>query len=157
MEITGYSTDFVIGSGFAGAVRAFVAVQRTRWPGLYLCGEPVTADWVRDWFPSGDADAEYPEILPFSSGPAMEAFWEDHGYALNSGGEGPFSLFYRLRRGPIRARLSEDADTDAVIRGATVLLSQFHIVSLVTPEDPEKDPFSASVREDLLRCFAATL
>lgn len=155
MEPTGHSTDFVIGSGFAGAARAFVAAQAARWPGLFLDGEPVTEDWALSWDPAGDPDAPYAEILTFSSGPEMEDFWEEHGYALNAAGEGPFSLFHRLRRGPLGARLSEGADTDVAVQGATVLLSQFHLVSLVTPDDPETDPFSASVLDDFLRCSTA--
>lgn len=157
MELTGYSTDFVVGSGFTDTARAFIAAQASRWPGLHLDGEPASADSATLWSPKEDPDDEYPEILTFSSGPAMEAFWEDHGYTLNSDGEGPFSLFFLPRRGPIRARLSEDADTDPVMQGATVLLSDFHLVSLVTPDDPVTDPFSASVRDDFLHCFAATL
>ncbi|MEY9876452.1 hypothetical protein ABH931_005962 [Streptacidiphilus sp. MAP12-33] len=159
MQLTGHSTDFVVGTGFADAVRAFLAAQTARWSGLYFCGEPATADCADLWQPDAHAESEHPDILTFSSGAAMEEFWEEHGYAPNREGEGPFSLFYLHRRSLVRARLDDELLTDhpdltAAVRGTTLLLSDFHLVSLVTPGDPETDPFSASVLNDFLRCFA---
>ena len=40
MDITGYSTDFIVDSTFPVGLKRFVLRQQERWPGLYLYGEP---------------------------------------------------------------------------------------------------------------------
>lgn len=157
MEISGFSTDFVIDASFEECVVRFVRAQRERWSGLYFCGEPAADTLDSGWRPNVDPDEKYPEILTFSSGATMEEFWEEHGYALDERGEGPFSLFYSFHPSPIGSRL-ETVDTDdeeaaQSAAGAELLMSKFFLVSLVTPANPEDDGFSRGVLQDFRRSF----
>ena len=87
MDITGYSTDFVVDSTFPVGLKRFVLRQQERWPGLYLDGEPSSSIQLADWQPPVAVGEEYSEIITFSSGEAMESFWEENGYTLNAEGE----------------------------------------------------------------------
>ncbi|MFH8487951.1 hypothetical protein [Streptomyces longisporoflavus] len=161
MEITGHSSDFIVDTSFATAMKQFVARQHRHWPGLFLYGEPVDAESSADWnLPEVDEDDEYSGIVTFSSGQKMEDFWEENGYALDSDDEGPFSVFYQLHPRSLHAdRVTgvrgADADPEAVatIEGTGLLLTEYFTVSLVTPEDPATDPFSARVLRDFVESF----
>ncbi|BAJ29827.1 hypothetical protein KSE_40350 [Kitasatospora setae KM-6054] len=137
----------------------FARAQRERWPALYFCGAPAADALDAGWRPAVDPDEEYPEILTFSSGAPMEEFWEEHGYALDEKGEGPFSLFYSFHRARIGARLENvDTENEEVGRsaaGTELVLSKFFLVSLVTPANPEDDGFSRGVLDDFRRAFEA--
>ncbi|MEV6756175.1 hypothetical protein [Streptomyces sp. NPDC051214] len=135
MEITGHSSDFIVDASLPAAMKNFVMRQHRHWPGMFLYGEPAPADFLAEWnLPEVDADDAYPGIVTFSAGQEMEDFWEENGYALNSDGEGPFSVFYGLRPQPLRAA---------------------HTVSLITPDDPATDPFSARVLRDFVESFGS--
>ncbi|MFJ1756588.1 hypothetical protein [Kitasatospora sp. NPDC088134] len=159
MDISGFSTDFVIDSSFEECVVRFVQAQRERWSTLHFCGAPAADALDTGWRPAVDPDAEYPEILTFSSGAPMEEFWEEHGYALDEKGEGPFSLFYSFHRGRIGAHLesvdTEDEEVRRSAAGTELMMSTFFLVSLVTPADPEDDSFSRGVLDDFRRTFEA--
>jgi hypothetical protein len=99
LEITGFSTDFIVDRSFPERVRRFADGLRTRWPGLYVNGKPAGEIPDAQWEPSFKPDQEESEIVTFSSGPEMEEFWEVNGYALNESGEGPCSLLYMARTG----------------------------------------------------------
>ncbi|MEU6681390.1 hypothetical protein [Streptomyces sp. NPDC046925] len=156
MEITGHSSDFIVDGSFSTAMKQFVMRQHRHWPGLFLYGEPVHAESLADWnLPEADDDDEYSGIVTFSSGQKMEDFWEENGYALDGDGEGPFSVFYQLHPQSLRAaRVTgvQGADPEAVaaVEGAGLLLAEYFAVSLVTPEDPATDPFSARVLRDFV-------
>ncbi|MGB8940986.1 MAG: hypothetical protein WCD21_12230 [Streptomyces sp.] len=160
MDITGHSSDFIVDMTFPVAVQQFVARRRQRWPGLFLCGEPVaaaSADWE---LPAADAGDDHPDIVTFSSGQEMEDFWDANGYALDGTGEGPFSVFYRLHAQPLRAgRVTgvqcADHEPAAAAEGTGLLLGSHFSVSLVTPEDPATDPFSGRVLADFLESFGS--
>lgn len=97
MDLTGHATDFVVDSAFPEAMKRFVRSAQQRWPGLYMCGERLEPGAVADWQlpePSGD----YSEIVTFSAGQEMEDFWQENGYALDSTGQGPYSVFLRFAR-----------------------------------------------------------
>ncbi|MEU5957241.1 hypothetical protein [Streptomyces sp. NPDC047525] len=145
MEITGHSTDFIVDAGFPAAMKQFVMRQHRRWPGFFLDGAPVRAESLAAWsLPEADGDHDdadgYAGIVTFSAGQAMEDFWEENGYALDSAGEGPFSVFYRPHPQPPYAGRVESVKAYAV--------------SLVTPEDPAADPFSRDVLADFTRAPA---
>ncbi|MFC8715851.1 hypothetical protein [Kitasatospora sp. NPDC057198] len=157
MEISGFSTDFTVDSSFPERVARFVRAQRGRWPSLYFCGAPAAESLDADWRPDADPGQEHPEILTFSGGPVMEEFWEEHGYALDGSGQGPFSVLYRFHRSPVGARLggvrTRDRAAAAAAEGTELLMPAFFLVSLVTPADPDRDGFSRSVLRDFRRCF----
>ncbi|MEV0529355.1 hypothetical protein AB0I66_38655 [Streptomyces sp. NPDC050439] len=161
MEITGHSSDFVVDASLPTAMKQFVMRRHRHWPGIFLYGEPVSAESLAAWdLPEVDADDEYSGIVTFSAGQEMEDFWEENGYALNSDGEGPFSVFYSLRPQPLRAaRVTgvQGADPEAVaaVEGAGLLLGEYFAVSLITPDDPATDPFSARVLRDFVESFGS--
>ncbi|MEV2253077.1 hypothetical protein AB0I94_21280 [Streptomyces sp. NPDC050147] len=160
MEITGHSSDFIVDAGFPAAMKKFVMRQHRHWPGLFLYGEPVLAETLADWdLPQADDDA-YSGIVTCSAGQEMEDFWEEYGYALDGDGEGPFSVFYGLHTQALRAAQvtgvrGADPAVVAAVEGTGLLLSEYFVVSLVTPEDPATDPFSARVLRDFLESFGA--
>ncbi|WP_327068148.1 hypothetical protein [Kitasatospora sp. NBC_01302] len=157
MEITGFGTDFLIDFSFGERVVRFIEAQRERWPSLYFGGVPVAESFGAEWQLEIDPDAKYSEILTFSSGAEMEEFWEDSGYSLDVNGEGPFSIFYQFHRSRIGARLqgieAADQEVATAADGVELLMSEFFLVSLVTPADPAEDEFSRSVLADFRRVF----
>jgi hypothetical protein len=152
VEITGFSNDFVVDRSFPDRARRFIEGLRTRWPGLYVNGKPAGQIPDAQWTPAFQPDQEEPEIITFSSGPEMEEFWEVNGYALNESGEGPCSLLYLARAGeattpPVYApRLPPEFEQEQYM-GAQFLLTDFYLVSLVTPLDPAEDLFSLWLKE----------
>jgi hypothetical protein len=155
MELTGHSTDFTADSSFPEAMRRFVTRARERWPRLLVSGEPQgrAAPW-RLPEPDGDDDG-YSKIVTFSAGPEMEDFWEEHGYALDGSGEGPYAVFYRHHNGPVQATTVSSAVEDGCVAavGEGLLMAEYYAVSLHTPRDPATDPFSAGVVRELVESF----
>ncbi|MGA5337440.1 hypothetical protein ACPCSG_33310 [Streptomyces cellulosae] len=146
-------------SALPEAMNRFVRSEQQRWPGLYVCGERLEPGAVADWQlpePSGD----YSEIITFSAGQAMEDFRQENGYALDSTGQGPYSVFYGRHGRPLRAssvsgvRAASPEEATAV-EGVGLGLSQYYTVSRVTPEDAAADRFSEQVLEDFLASFEA--
>lgn len=128
MHLTGCATDLVVDSSFPYAMTRFVELSLRRWPGLYLCDRPFSADDLAGWrLP--ESEDEYAAIVTFSAGQEMEDFWEHNGYALDPSGQGPYSVLYSLHQEPP---------------------SPYWTASLVTPEDPATDRFSGQVLEDFL-------
>ncbi|MEU8783267.1 hypothetical protein [Streptomyces sp. NPDC048637] len=159
MDVTGYSSDFIIDHAFPAAMKKFTQSQAQRWPGLFLDGEEVTAESLRDWQLPEDPEADYSDIVTFSDGQDMEDFWEDRGYALNDRSEGPFSVLYKRYPGALHAHQVigvqlTDPEDSAAVEGTSLLLSEYFAVSLVTPEDPKADPFSGSILRDFLDAFS---
>jgi hypothetical protein len=166
MDISGYSSDFVTDSAFYTALTRFAQRQLGRWPGLHIDGRPVEPASLPHWEPPAataeelpDADAG-PEIVTFSSGLEMEEFWQEHGYALDAAGEGPVSVLYSASPHPLYARrVAEVVRAGAgeqdlqTVEGIGLLLGHYLAVSLITPDNPATDAFSASVRDDFLAAF----
>ncbi|MEV0324225.1 hypothetical protein ACIBKX_13240 [Streptomyces sp. NPDC050658] len=162
MEITGHSSDFIVDTTFPSMVKQFAIRQHNRWPGLFLFGEPVGAESLAGWkLPEvadeddENEDEDYSGIVTFSSGQEMEEFWEENGYALDGMGEGPFSVFYRRHARPLHAgRVTgvrcADPEAATAMEGTGLLLAGWYAVSLVTPDDPATDPFSARVLADFV-------
>ncbi|MGW3287700.1 barstar family protein [Streptomyces sp. NPDC001002] len=137
MEPTGHSTDFLVDGSFPAAMGRFVRRGRLRWPGLFVYGEPLSPAAAADWrLPEAEAD-DFASIVTFSSGLEMEDFWEENGYALDASGQGPYAVFYRLHAEPSHA----------------TTVSEYYVVSLVTPDDPAADPFSKAVVHDFVLSF----
>ncbi|MFI2188615.1 hypothetical protein [Streptomyces sioyaensis] len=159
MDITGYSNDFITDQSFLAAMKRFTLRQAQRWPGLFLDGERVTAESIRDWELPENPEDDYSNIVTFSESQNMEDFWEDRGYALNDHGEGPFSVLYKHYPGVLRAHQVTgvqiaDPEDSAAVEGTSLLLSEYFAVSLVTPEDPKADPFSGNILRDFLDAFS---
>ncbi|MGX1762353.1 hypothetical protein ACWIG5_36570 [Streptomyces lydicus] len=159
MDVTGHSSDFITDHAFLAAMKKFTQHQARRWPGLFLDGEKVTEESLRDWQFPEDPEEDYSSIITFSAGQDMEDFWEDRGYALNDHGEGPFSVLYKRYPGVLHAHQVAgvqltDPEDSAVVEGTSLLLSEYFAVSLVTPEDPKTDPFSGSILRDFLDAFS---
>ncbi|MFE0100182.1 hypothetical protein [Streptomyces sp. NPDC059009] len=161
MDITGHSTDFIVDLSLPAAMRRFALRSQLRWPGLFLDGEAAgPAPALESWnLPENSPDDTVPGLVSFSSGQDMEDFWEENGYALDEAGEGPYSVFYRMRSQPLRADevsgvRCPDPEAAQAVEGTMLLLAQYYGVSLVTPEDPATDAFSAAVLKDFLDSFA---
>lgn len=158
MDITGYSTDYIVDMSFPEAMRRFVRRGQQRWAGLFLYGEPVGTEALMDWsLPEAEGD-DYSGIVTFSSGHEMEAFWEENGYALDASGQGPYAVFYRLHDQPLQAGTvsgvqAESTEAVEAVEGTSLLLSEYYAVSVVTPEDPAADPFSGGVLDDFVNSF----
>jgi hypothetical protein len=159
MDVTGHSTDYIVDVSFPQAMTRFVRRGQQRWAGLFLYGEPVATEALADWtLPEGEGD-DYSGIVTFSSGPEMEAFWEENGYALDASGQGPYSVFYRLHAQPLHAATvsgvrAESTEAAEAVEGTSLLLSEYYAVSLVTPGDPAADPFSKAVLDDFVNSFS---
>ena len=155
MDITGFSSDFIVDRSFPERVRRFVSGLRSRWPELHINGRPAVEIPETQWKPEFKSDQEESEIITFSSGPEMEEFWEENGYALNESGEGPCSLFYLAQTGdastpPVYApRLPPEFEQEQFM-GAQFLLTDFYLVSLITPLDPGEDSFSLWLKETFI-------
>ncbi|MCC9312364.1 hypothetical protein LN042_35815 [Kitasatospora sp. RB6PN24] len=105
--------QFLIDSSFKERSVRFVRAQYERWPALYLNGEPAASSFDGGWHLEVDPVAKYSDILTFSSGAEMEEFWEEHGYALDQNGEGPFSIFYKYYGSRIGGQVEDlDAEVD---------------------------------------------
>lgn len=159
MDVTGYSSEFITDRAFPAAMKRFTLRQVRRWPGLFLDGERVAAESLRDWLLPENAEDDYSSIVTFSESRNMEEFWERCGYALNCQGEGPFSILYKrypdvLRAHRVAGVQLADPESSAVVEGASLLLSECYVVSLVTPEDPRTDPFSGGILRDFLDSFS---
>jgi hypothetical protein len=169
---TGFDNAFICGPSFPDAARRFVAAQLDRWPGLLLDEERFTPEALTSWsLPEPDEDggkdddggdgAAEDDMLTFCRDAGMDAFWEEHGYALDATGQGPFALFYgRYTDEPVFARQltgvrqrRRPGESPLELEGVGLLLSEYYAVTLVTPEDPAEDAFSAAVLGDLLRSF----
>jgi hypothetical protein len=143
------------------AMRCFVQRGQQRWPGLFLCGEPLPPGASADWQLAAADPDDFSAIVTFSSGQAMEDFWEDHGYALDASGQGPYSVFYRLHPQPLRAKSvsgvrATSSAAEMTVEGTGLLLSEYYTVSLVTPEDPAVDPFSEAILDDFVHSFGVS-
>ncbi|MEV0218685.1 hypothetical protein [Streptomyces sp. NPDC050704] len=155
MDITGHSTDFIVDASFPEAMHRFVRRGQQRWPGLFLYGEPLSSGAVEGWSLPEVEDDDHSGIVTFSSGQEMEDFWEDNGYALDTSGQGPYSVFYRLHALPLHATTvsgvrAASPEAEDAVEGTALLLSQYYAVSVVTPEDPAVDPFSRGVVNDFV-------
>ncbi|MEV5439694.1 hypothetical protein AB0K80_27335 [Streptomyces sp. NPDC052682] len=162
MDLTGHSTDFVVDASFPEAMRRFVRLGQQRWPGLFLCGEPFRSDVAADWRLPEPEDDDFSGIVTFSSGQAMEAFWEEHGYTLEAAGQGPYAVFYRHHAQPLHAMTVSgihvaSPEAEAAVEGTRLLLSEYYAVSVVTPGDPGDDPFSRSVVKNFLASFGTSI
>jgi hypothetical protein len=161
MDLTGHSTDFVVDASFPEGMRRFVRLGQQRWPGLFLYGEPLSPGVLADWrLPEPEEDG-LSGIVTFSSGQEMEDFWEEHGYALDAERQGPYAVFYRHHAQPLRATTvsgvhASSPEDEAAVEGTGLLLSEYYAVSIVTPEDPETDPFSRRVVDDFLASFGGS-
>ncbi|MET9392707.1 hypothetical protein ABZY20_20330 [Streptomyces sp. NPDC006624] len=158
MDLTGHSTDFIADASFPEAMRRFVRLGQQRWPGLFVYGEPLTDGAAADWRLPESADDDFPGIVTFSSGREMEEFWEANGYALDAARQGPYAVFYRHHGQPLHATTVSGVhvrspEQEAAAEGTRLLLSQYYAVSVVTPEDPDTDPFSRDVVRDFVASF----
>lgn len=161
LDVTGYSTDFIVGAEFVYAVRRFIATQLGRWPGLLVDGVPASGRSAAHWSPEqGQGADDNPSIVGFARDPEMEQFWEDNGYALDERGEGPFSIFYRSRTGLLQGRVAElsadDPSLPAAFDGSILILTSYFTLSVVTPSDPAADHFSRSIITEFIDSFEVT-
>lgn len=160
--ISGYDTPFVCATEFPSRVKDFIGIQVRHWPGLLLDDEPLDAATMAAWtLPETEGQTES-EALTFCRDAAMDEFWEENGYALDAGGEGPFALFYRRFVSPLQADALSgvrqnlpEGQRPLDLEGAGLLLSEYYSVTLVTPEDPREDAFSRRVLHDLVNSLTA--
>ncbi|TDC76326.1 hypothetical protein [Streptomyces hainanensis] len=160
MYPTGFPNDFVCDASFAAAAKTFLGLRLARWPGLLLNEEPFGEAALASWALPDTREERFPELMSFCRDAAMNEFWEENGYALDSSGEGPFSLFFRIRSSPLfAAHLSGVRETGRGDAPPTdfeqvgLLLGDFYSVCLLTPDDPATDGFSRGVLRDLVRSF----
>ncbi|WP_432135017.1 MULTISPECIES: hypothetical protein [unclassified Streptomyces] len=133
MELTGYATDFIVDLSLPSAMVRFVRSARRRWPGLFLDGEYLTPEAWQTWELDPPQDATTPAAVTFTSGKEMEDFWEENGYALDpSSGQGPYAVFYRRSQPPLEPGF---------------------VVSVVTPANPDTDPFSLEITREFMEAF----
>ncbi|NKQ23115.1 hypothetical protein [Streptomyces galbus] len=130
---TGYATDFVADSSLFHAMFRFVRRAQQRWPGLHVDGEPLPPDALGDWHLPEPGEDGRPSAVTFSSGPPTQDRRGTGGHGPDAAGQGPYAVCYRARPQPLGEVL--------------------YAVSVVTPADPDTDPFSRDVVRDFLEAF----
>ncbi|MET9114252.1 hypothetical protein ABZX38_08640 [Streptomyces longwoodensis] len=130
---TGYATDFVADSSLFHAMFRFVRRAQQRWPGLHVDGEPLPPEALGDWYLPEPGEGGRPSAVTFSPSRPGEDAREGAGHGPDTAGQGAYAVFYRAHRQPLGEVL--------------------YAVSVVTPADPDTDPFSRDVVRDFLEAF----
>ncbi len=90
--------------------------------------------------------AESADVVTFSRDQAMEAFWEENGYAVDPAGEGPVGLLYRVEEKVLLNAAQGSSSERGYAWTGCVSLPVGTYVSLMTPDDPAECAFSEWVR-----------
>ncbi|WP_067503466.1 hypothetical protein [Actinoplanes sp. TFC3] len=90
--ITGQDTVVVLAGDPAAVVRRFLDAWSERWPGLRVAVGVDDSAPFEPW--AGGMVATGREEILVARDEDMEVFWDEHGYALDATGEGPFAIYY---------------------------------------------------------------
>jgi hypothetical protein len=149
---SGHDSVFVTDSGAPQAVRAMLDGIARTWPDMIVAVTGVRGDEFAEWSTVRDELPEDAGELLVARDASMEARWDEVGYALMEGGEGPFALYYRRAPRPVvRVRLLDDPyehGSEFEPYEATMVSSGMYLVTIVTPG--LDSPFSRGLL-DLLR------
>jgi hypothetical protein len=159
MSVMGTEMDSVlIAPGQAGpAVRTMLDEVHTRWPNMVAMLDDDFHPWpeVRDLLPP-----DHGEVY-LARDPAMEREWDDTGYILMAGGEGPFAILYRPAGDPptIQVRLNENPYPPSPgfrydPYPATLVTPGLSLITIVTPD--EESPFSQRLINSLTHALTTT-
>ncbi|MEU8263112.1 hypothetical protein AB0C02_21075 [Micromonospora sp. NPDC048999] len=151
--ITGYDTVFITGAPVDAGVRAMLDGLSRNWPEMLVALGGSTlgpfAPWssMRDLVPAGRGE------VYVVRDPVMKERWDDVGYSLMDGGEGPFAVLYRPSPQPaIEVQLHEDPYDFGLGIGfepysATLVTAGLSLVTVVAPDD--ESPFSRGLLDSL--------
>jgi hypothetical protein len=156
--VTGDDSVLLVGGDVVCGIIKFLDGMKSRWPEMRVSIEgdgdgsfhPWSADLVR--LPSGSG------VILIARDSQMEAWWDDHGYSLDSVGEGPLSVWYRpaewrslridLLEDPMSRAVSKFIPYEGILVGAN-----YYVVSIVTPS--LQSSFSAAIIDDLVGSLAS--
>jgi len=138
--VTGHDSMFVAGGRVELGVWALLQRQHARWPGLLVAVEGYREDAFVPW-------PVPPEVMPRRKGYVLVARdkdmlerWDDEGYSLMDGAEGPFQVVYEPASVPA---VPVEMRWDPYDRGegygfspyeATLVTAGLFLVTLVTPD-----------------------
>lgn len=157
--ISGFDTVFVARGPVTQPVSRLLDKWLTRWPALRTSVEGRAGDEFCPWNPKAlTLSADRVHIL-VARDREMEVEWDNRGYALDSLGEGPFSIAYEpCGWKTLGARLLEDPYSREgfgfVPYEATVVGAGLYMVSVVTPD--AESAFSKDVLDDLVEVLYAS-
>ncbi|MFD9412719.1 hypothetical protein ACFWBN_37735 [Streptomyces sp. NPDC059989] len=134
--ITGDDHVFMVHGSPASAVERFLTSWAETRPDLRwaLAG----GDGFRPWGPAGTALPEEGAEVLVSRDEAMLTWWDEHGYAPDGTGEGPFAVLYEAAPwSSLRVTPGDDPYGAGELRyepyEVELLGTGFHMVTVVTP------------------------
>ncbi|MFD0721244.1 hypothetical protein [Streptomyces globosus] len=170
MDVTGVDSVFLARGPAGPALEAFLDGWLARWPALRVAvdgnpehGGPGDGSGFLLW------DRPGRPALPVAHGAVyverdagMDRFWDEHGYAPDAAGEGPFALLYQPpARSALTVRALQDPYQDLPSGGSgyepygiELVGAGLTLVTTVTP-GPPGDPFTDAVHGELRRALAA--
>jgi hypothetical protein len=150
--ITGYDSVVIAKSPAGPGVRAMVDGLHARWPDMVVALGGKDAESIGPFMPWRQARAAVPAEageLYVARDAAMERAWDDVGYSLMEGGEGPFAVLYRpAPKRTVAIQLDEEPYGWEGFRfepyEATLVSAGLSLVTIVTPD--EESFFSRDLR-----------
>ncbi|MEU8758795.1 hypothetical protein [Streptomyces sp. NPDC048659] len=157
MDFSGYATDFVLAGSPVDLFRRLSSRLHSTWPAHLLNGMDHRSFDFASIAPDIRGDGSESDIATFARDAAMEDFWEEHGYSLDSSGEGPFAIFYKpFRAFSLRVDKGFQEAGEIDWGGSFVLIPEGFHLSLVTPDDPSSGSFSGWVRRQFVESLSET-
>lgn len=154
MDLTGFTTQFVVVSRVEESMSGFAELLRKDWPDLVLSTGWAETEWLSNWTdplgPEGD-------VVFFARDMAMVRHFNDSSFTPMKDGSSVVAVSY-YRMGVSRAPVSVPANEQLRMRAyeAEVLLPVDAAgVELTTPEDPQLGAFSGSVLRLFVDSFRA--
>ncbi|GLW29210.1 hypothetical protein [Actinoplanes regularis] len=150
--ITGYDSVVIARTPVGAGVRAMLDGVHTSWPDMLVAiGE---AETFLPWLQTRRAIPAEAGELYVARDAAMEQEWDEVGYALMAGGEGPFAVLYQPSPQPTIAIRADENPYEHRGFGfdpyaATLITTGLSLVTIVTPD--EESPFSKNLRALLNR------
>jgi hypothetical protein len=152
--ITGYDSVLLAKTPVGPGIRTMLDRLHTRWPDMLVAlaekGTPVGP--FEPWRRTRAAVPADAGELYVARDAAMEQRWDDLGYALMEGGEGPFAVLYQPSpQRTVAIRLNEQPYEQNGFRfdpyDAVLITAGLSLVTVVTPD--EGSPFSRSLLDSL--------
>ena len=148
--ISGHDTVFLVSGNLASTLRGFLDGLHVDWPEMQVAISGGSGDGqFRPWAGVGLELPDNGDIL-IARDFEMSRAWDDEGYVLTDGSEGPIAIFYTTGPSSLRVQLLEDPylrkeyefrPYEAILAGAG-----FGLVTVVTPSLRRLSPSGLSRR-----------
>jgi len=149
--ITGYDTVFITGVRVDDAIRAMLDDLHRRWPAMVVALTGTSHEGFAAWDSARQMPVGTGDVL-VARDPQMERRWDDVGYRLMEGDEGPFAVLYEPVVPPlVEIQFNEDpygrGDFTFDPYSATMVAAGLSLVTVVTPD--ADSPFSRRILDGL--------